>query len=132
MAAGNSRVRYGSGHSTREMPVLPDCRRGHDHVCISSPRGTGHCGHCDTDFICPSCKHNGMKTKNSEPPNFILQCPRCKHEERIHWIEFDIQCPRCGCKNASGTYSRLLEPIIQCPNCGPSRRDAGRVEKEGE
>jgi hypothetical protein len=105
--------------STREMPVIP---RPTGHVCFTSDRGPGHCGDCDTAFICPACKHNGMQARRCQPPNFILRCPGCGHEKSIHWIEYDLRCPRCGREDAFGTHTRSFERIIQCPNCGVSPR----------
>lgn len=107
--------------STSEM-IIPSWKPT-GHICITSPRGAGHCGHCDTGYICPVCRHNGMQTKDvdhKKPAHFILRCPGCKHEESIHWIEYDLVCPRCGRGDAFGTYTRSLEPIIQCPACGVS------------
>lgn len=118
-------VSHGSDCPTREMPVIPRSRRGGRHVCIVSSRGPNLCGHCDTPFTCPNprCGHKGMQTKDCKPPYFILRCPDCGQEAKIHWIEYDLVCPRCGHEGAFGTYSRLLEPIIQCPDCGVSPRD---------
>lgn len=111
--------------STSEMPVIPACRpvRASWHKsCISSPHGPDHYGHCDTTFICPECGHHGMRTKDTQPPFFVLCCPNCGSEKWIHWIEYDLGCPRCGNEHAFGTYTKLFERIIQCPVCGPVSR----------
>lgn len=109
-----------SDRPTSEMPVIPQFKLQRRHVCGIPPSGRGHCVHCDTGYTCPGCGHRGMQTKECKPPYFILRCPVCGREMKIHWIKYDLTCPRCGKEGAFGTYSKLLEPIIQCPDCGPS------------
>lgn len=122
-------VRIGVGmsndvSSTRaRLLISPQC---HPHTCGIPASGKGHCVHCDTGYICPTCRHNGMQTKDRDPKkpaHFILRCPKCGCEKSIHWIEYDIKCPRCGNPHAFGTHTKLLEPIIKCPDCGDVLRN---------